>query len=860
MIINNNLSALSAYNNLNSTNNALNKSVQELSTGLRINSSSDDAASFAVSEKIRSQVSGLDTAIRNSQDGMSLLQTAEGALSQTNSMLVRMRELSVQAANDTLTSQDRQYMQLEIDQLKDQITRIANTTEFNKMKILDGSSGAIWSSSDLNVRAKINSGLIYTDEFGQTVSSEGNYRIEVKATPGEAEVQKSNILDIKTNTQTRMTARNYELNINNGQDPLGEVSGDGWNFSNGVLTITADGTYSIAGDSTETNNRIVISPGVKADIYLKDVNINSGICAFDMSGAEVNLYLENDNVLKTTSAHRSALEVPSGSTLTISSAKGDYSTSGTLNALGSMHAAGIGGACGGKSKSAGNITINGGTINATGGYLAAGIGGGWPNGTCGNITLNGGNVTATGGNGAAGIGSSALESTTNEKANSGNITINGGNVTANGGAKNSRTGQGAGIGGGSPYAGGNITINSSASVTTTGYIVSGATESIGPGEYASSANISRTSGSELPDSRKLPKKTTYEDPLAGEVHTLADIGNFYNISGVFMLTQPQVVTVTQGDGKTASVTLYATDTIYSAAKKINDLIAQTFGNSAYTDNPDKFCTVSDGTEGTSESVYKSENIYDDEGNLTGHNIHATMLVRSAIPGKAGELYFSGDEEFLNALGLNTIREASETTYTARVFDAHSGKRINEMNSEGSEFPSIIPPEIDVEVDSMAGINSNWDEKSKRYVFSEGDTYSAVIHLKNNTTTFQIGSNEGEDFMIQLSDTSSKALGITGVNVLTRETASRSISTIDRAINKISSQRAKIGAYTNSLEHTMSNLATTSTNLTETDSRIRDADMSQAMMNFVKLQILNQSGTSMLAQANQTPQSVLSLMQ
>ena len=856
MIINNNLSALSSYNNLNSTNNALNKSVQELSTGLRINSSSDDAASFAVSEKIRSQISGLNASIRNSQDGMSLLQTAEGALSQTNSMLVRMRELSVQAANDALTSQDRQYMQLEIDQLKDQITRIANTTEFNKMKILDGSSGAIWSGSDMNVRAKINSGLIYTDGSGRQINSEGNYRIEVQASPGEAQVQKSNILDIRTS----INELPYEININSGTGPLGALSGEGWNFSNGVLTITEDGTYSITGDTTETGNRIVISPGVNANIYLKDVNINSDICAFDMTGAEVNLYLENENFLSTSTSHRSALEVPSGSTLTISSAEGDYSASGTLSASGGIHGAGIGGSCQGKNHSAGDITINGGTINATGGQYAAGIGGGWLNGTCGNITINGGNITATGGAGAAGIGSSGIDNTSSEYANSGSITINGGTITANGGSKDSTTGQGAGIGGGSCYASGNITINSSASVTATGYILSGASESIGAGEYASSANISYTSENALPEARTLPDKPTYEDPIAGEVHTLADIGNFYNISGVFMLTQPQVVTVTQGDGKTASVTLYSTDTIYSAAQKINNLISKTFGNANKTDNPEKFCTLSDGTEGTSESVYVSEDIYDDEGSLRGHNIHATMLIRSAIPGRAGELYFSGDEEFLNALGLNTIHESSETTYTARVYDAHTGRRINEMKSEGSEFPSIIPPEIDIEVDSMAGINSHWNEESKRYVFSEGDTYSAVIHLKNNATTFQTGSNEGEDFMIQLSDTSSKALGITGVNVLTRETASRSISVIDSAINKISSQRAKIGAYTNSLERTMSNLTLTSENLTATDSRIRDADMSKAMMNFVKLQILNQSGTSMLAQANQTPQSVLSLMQ
>ena len=158
------------------------------------------------------------------------------------------------------------------------------------------------------------------------------------------------------------------------------------------------------------------------------------------------------------------------------------------------------------------------------------------------------------------------------------------------------------------------------------------------------------------------------------------------------------------------------------------------------------------------------------------------------------------------------------------------------------------------------IKSTWNESSKRYVFNESDTYSAFIHLKDSTTTFQTGANQGEDFMIQLGDMSSHSLGISSVSVVTRETASQSISTIDRAINKVSSQRAKIGAYENALEHTMSNLTTTSANLTSAESRIRDADMSKLMMDFVKLQILNQSGTSMLAQANQLPQSVLSLMQ
>ena len=161
---------------------------------------------------------------------------------------------------------------------------------------------------------------------------------------------------------------------------------------------------------------------------------------------------------------------------------------------------------------------------------------------------------------------------------------------------------------------------------------------------------------------------------------------------------------------------------------------------------------------------------------------------------------------------------------------------------------------------MAGTSAKWDEATKRFVISSGEKYEAFVHLSDRTTAFQTGANRGEDFTVNLGDMSSHSLGITGVNLASRETAARSIGTIDRAVNYVSTQRARIGSYINGLEHTMENLTTTSANLTAAESRIRDADMSKMMMEFVKLQILNQSGTSMLAQANQLPQSVMSLMQ
>ncbi|MBR6901299.1 MAG: flagellin, partial [Synergistaceae bacterium] len=200
MRIYHNIPALTAYNSLNSTNNAMEKTIEKLSTGLRINSAADDAAGFAISEKMRAQISGLEIAIRNTQDATSMLQVAEGALGETNSMLQRMRELAVQASNDTLTSQDRSYIQLEINQLADQIDRIAKTTQFNKKRLLDGSSAGITSSSNLNVKAYVNGSLREIDQFGQKKSFEGNYRIKVNVDPnqtGAGQVQKSSVMTIK---------------------------------------------------------------------------------------------------------------------------------------------------------------------------------------------------------------------------------------------------------------------------------------------------------------------------------------------------------------------------------------------------------------------------------------------------------------------------------------------------------------------------------------------------------------------------------------------------------------------------------------------------------------------------------------
>jgi flagellin len=160
--INTNVGALNAYRNLSGTQNAMSTSLERLSSGLRINRAADDAAGLAISEKLRSQISGLQKASSNAQDGISLIQTGEGALNESHSILQRMRELSVQAANDTNTDTDRKQIQKEVDQLSQELTRIGNSTQFNGKNLLNGDL----TSTPLKLQIGANSGQSMSVSIG----------------------------------------------------------------------------------------------------------------------------------------------------------------------------------------------------------------------------------------------------------------------------------------------------------------------------------------------------------------------------------------------------------------------------------------------------------------------------------------------------------------------------------------------------------------------------------------------------------------------------------------------------------------------------------------------------------------------
>lgn len=175
MVVQHNMSAMNANRMLGVTTGQQAKSTEKLSSGYRINRAADDAAGLSISEKMRSQVRGLNQASTNAQDGISLIQTAEGALNEQHSILQRMRELSVQAANGVETDGDREAVNNEISQLQEELTRISDTTEFNTMKLLDGSLSGGGTLKDIKVDASVNTKALENGALTTTAAIAGKY-------------------------------------------------------------------------------------------------------------------------------------------------------------------------------------------------------------------------------------------------------------------------------------------------------------------------------------------------------------------------------------------------------------------------------------------------------------------------------------------------------------------------------------------------------------------------------------------------------------------------------------------------------------------------------------------------------------
>ena len=882
MFINHNLAALNTYNKLVFNQSGLSKSLEKLSSGLRINRAADDAAGLAISEKMRAQIKGLDQAVRNAQDGISMIQTAEGALAETHSILQRMRELSVQAANDTYTSEDRIQIQKEIDQLTSEIDRISATTEFNTKKLLNGDASAYVSSDKLSTKIFMRDGLRVLDQFGQKAPGGGNYKLEIEATAGVNQVQKTDIFKVKHDTFALdviaiNTDSGLDTEANGGIAVKGLKAGSYEVFTaSSVVSLNAAITYgdqynqldpklqiatvTISGASHTATSSSTLFTVVSKTLNSTTLSVQSHQYALDGTYTYVTKEITIDDSL-TAGAITGATNVSGLTGLSIHMVSASRLSVGdkfvlnmaawkATNGLADTVEIGSGASTVSIVRTKGSMNSKTTTVKA---YYVDSVSGSVSDS---EISLKFDSTLATNANNVD--GSIYVDATNNTlmqvRRDATNTTATTLDVLNTGavGAKPTISITGNAI---------TVTMASDASVkdlydalkdnsaamdlldirlldeakaAKTLVASSGGPQNIDTaGDYA--AKFVDVEGQAIGDLAKLGTK-------------LYDIDKFWDASGNFILENPATIELVQGDGTRTSITISKSDTIGDVKDKLNKAIGTGLGQQDVT-----------GVEaGNFVSFVEAAT-----SSTTGlEAVNGTFVIRSAIAGSDGKITFVGDDRVLAALSLTTIQKEQNNNYTVKVTEAHGGTVVAEnVKISENNLIGIVHKNVDVQFAANTGIKTSWDSTEKDFKLEGGASYKGTtyVHLADNTTVLHIGANQKQDIGTGIANMSARALGVNNILVMNNTLANEAIGKLDKAINTVSSERAKLGAIQNRLDHTISNLTTTSENLTAAESRIRDVDMAKEMMNFTKYQILTNAATAMLAQANQLPQSVLQLL-
>ena len=519
---------------------AMRRSLEKLSTGMRTKIPDlDNTAELAIGETMKSRIYGMEKALNNSQDGISLIQTASGALESTQSLLMRMRELSVQAANDVLTQQDRSYIQVEINEIRDEITRIGDTTQFNRKNILSGDSAVLWSTTGKNVKAIIHGGLRSIDNYGQKSNVDGNFKISVRTTAGKAQVQKSDIFRIKhddvltdKNVNSDVGVKDVEIS---GEIPSGKYNLTLSQGSGQEAKVT--GSFGIGGQDEDGN------------VYKFDD-------AFTLETS--NGLADNASIL---------FEVQN-----VNSNNGTVTLKATANILTSE---GIS-----KRKTLDNILLKEGSdsVNLDGLFGSDSLG----------IKLENSDYVNEGAKFSVSV------SANSQIENSIGIDITGtnseifkdetlhyvldGNQTGNKEIKFS-----------------NFFVNENSQQVTEGTITLTTDNSFRSADVGGRLNPDEnTSLSSF--------EANYVGKIAGGDTKLRDVDKFWTVDGVFVLDEPRELTLTQGDGKQARIMLYADDTLNDVAKKLNNAVSIGLGQAQYVDEGAKFVTFVEGSTKGLESV------------------------------------------------------------------------------------------------------------------------------------------------------------------------------------------------------------------------------------------------------------------
>ena len=873
-VVNTNVQSLVAQGALASNNKKLSIAMERLSTGSRINSAKDDAAGLAISSRMDAQVRGLNAAIRNASDGISLSQTAEGAMEEISSMLQRMRELAIQASSDTNNATDRGYLDAEVQQLKAEIDRVVNTTRFNDQKLLDGSLKAT-----LQIGAKANETMavevasMATSSLGVTGGAASASLVTSNTARGVAPTPTISTMSFNANDTysfnvkfTGSSGNATTLAISNKQVVGGSaqaiadainaaaVSAGGQvanelkaSYSGGQITITnnfgsailVDGFQS-AGNGSATYTSV---SGVGATTVLDETaavtsvqnsggtNATAAVATLDFADLTNQNYTFQVNgttfaVGRNNTSADTAAEVATAITTALTSVG---ITASPVNAQ--------------------NVTE---TASVTFKALAAGE----------TVTVAGYTYTAPAGG-----------KTANEVATAWASKANG--ATAAGDFTGTLTGWGSGAANNATVVFTSATADTNvADLVPTSNAAAGApTVVTTQGSKGHQIAVTDSTGKNIViDFINSDDTNSYALRFKGETGgTLANIGQGAKVAttgGVLAVDGQMTLTINGDDVYGMSIVGSNTSAI-SATVVNGDLTALAGAINAVKANTGVSATVTNGTIVLTESGAGGFSIsgFSSTGNGTIQATNATgqgaskllddnAAVASATTAAAGAatpttmgLLAEDDKVSFKISDGSTVAVVRATT----VATASHANLLTEIQSALTSAGSKITAALTVAGDNTKGITLT-------NALGGEVTVSEFASDASGKMTVAPGTNQGVGKILDDSGLSGANAAVSSVVVTTAANSQTAIATIDRAIENVSSERAKLGAIQNRLNHTINNLTNISTNTSASRSRIQDTDYGMETANLAKAQIIQQAATAMLAQANQSAQSVLSLLQ
>lgn len=843
-------------NSMKSNNLQSAKTMNKLSSGKRINQASDDAAGLSISEKMKAQIRGLNQANLNTEQATELIKTSDGAMGEIESSLQRMRELSAQASNGTLTDEDRKAIQAEFTQLSKQIDSTSKNTEFNTIKTIDGSLRNILPTNAITKGNSVSSPILIHDDTPAVI--ENKY----------FNVNSHNGIEIHDGKQAFT-----ELNLNS---PI-NISSPNDNFS-----ITYVDENNITHDENLSLGNISISTGTVDQLAsLIQIKING------------NSDLNNKITVKySTSPDKIILKSNSSEPNVKVKIDVNYSQDSAINNMIGKPALMIG-------ELKNPITINNGETLRLSYTDSNGIE------NTQTLTLNSYNSSTTG-NHPYDL-ATMIQNKINGTSLNGKVTVS----IDNGKLKLQSKDLG-------PYAsiqidnyyGASSKIFSDIPLKDKGFLDKSVTLGVTRNDQlkitfkdktkASNTQFNKDNGFTVSDPEWTEKSFQITIP-----HTTNSSTVYYNVNELSNAINQAISTEgyddkisvnydasgNYGNEYSGKIKFITTNEGENATLKLED-VNNAKGSNMYTflkvnssavnglDKTDTFAIEVNAQyterelkdeELSSEDIQKLLNdkiLYTPNGYIMEDPLNPCDFIEyTKIQGTGETVQITlspggyTKEEFANkiqdAINNKTTQLGNDVTVTA---DVNGGFSIttSQQNGSKSSIRFVVPTSPP---GNESPINTSMDELLKNFLSVTGFDYNRHIG-KNGTAgnmNIQVGANSGQQVEVGIDSVRAGALGIKYLDITTVQKASEAISILDKAINKVSTERTKLGAFQNVFEHVSNNLANSSENLTSAQSKIEDADMAKEISTYSKNNILSQAAQAMLAQANQQPQQVLQLL-